>query len=44
MSQAELAQQVGKSQSWVRDLENKFSDKPVSRDYVDKLKQVLHLH
>jgi len=44
MSQAELAQQIGKSQSWVRDLENKFSDKPVSRDYVDKLKQILHLH
>jgi len=44
MSQADLAQKIDKSQSWVRDLENKFSDKPVSRDYSDKLKQILHLY
>jgi DNA-binding transcriptional regulator YiaG len=43
MSQAELAQQIGKSQSWVRDLENKFSDKPVSLDYAGKLRQILGL-
>ena len=44
MSQADLAQKIEKSQSWVRDLENKFSDKPVSRDYLDKLKQILNLY
>ncbi|MGV0028416.1 helix-turn-helix domain-containing protein [Phormidesmis priestleyi] len=43
MSQTELAQQIGKSQSWVRDLENKFSDKPISLDYAGKLRQILGL-
>jgi DNA-binding transcriptional regulator YiaG len=43
ISQTELARQMGKSQSWVRDLENKFADKTVSSDYADKLKQILHI-
>jgi DNA-binding transcriptional regulator YiaG len=44
MSQADLAKKIEKSQSWVRDLENKFGDKPVPKDYSDKLKQILHLY
>jgi hypothetical protein len=39
----ELAQTVGKSQSWVRDLENKFSDRPVPPEYADQLRQVLRV-
>lgn len=41
ISQTELAQAVGKSQSWVRDLENKFGDRPVAPEYADALRQVL---
>lgn len=41
ISQTELAQSVGKSQSWVRDLENKFSDRPVPPEYADKLREIL---
>lgn len=40
MSQAELAQHLGKSQSWVRDLENKFSDRSVPEEYLDRLQQL----
>jgi DNA-binding transcriptional regulator YiaG len=43
LSQMELAQTVGKSQSWVRDLENKFSDRPVPPEYADQLRQVLRV-
>jgi hypothetical protein len=42
MSQDDLALKMEKSQGWVRDSENKFSDKPVFRDYSDKPKQTLH--
>lgn len=41
MSQMDLGQSVGKSQSWVRDLENKFSDRPVPPEYADQLRQFL---
>lgn len=43
MSQTELAQAVGKSQSWVRDLENKLGDRPVPLEYADQLQQILGL-
>lgn len=41
MSQTDLAQAIGRSQSWVRDLENKFSDRPVPAEYLDRLQQIL---
>lgn len=43
ISQTELAQSVGKSQSWVRDLENKFSERPVPPEYADQLRQILRV-
>lgn len=43
ISQTELAQNVGRSQSWVRDLENKFSDRPVPPEYADQLRQILRV-
>lgn len=43
ISQTELAQSIGKSQSWVRDLENKFNDRPVPPEYIDQLRQILRV-
>lgn len=41
ISQTDLAQSLGKSQSWMRDLENKFSDRPIPAEYADQLWQLL---
>ncbi|MGB3760497.1 MAG: helix-turn-helix domain-containing protein [Rivularia sp. (in: cyanobacteria)] len=43
MSQAELAQAMGKSQSWVRDLENKLKERTIKSKYVLKLKSILKI-
>lgn len=43
MSQTELGRAMGKSQSWVRDIENKLKDQSVSPKYVERLKEVLRL-
>lgn len=43
MNQTELGRVMGRSQSWVRDIENKLKDQPVSPKYVEKLREVLRL-
>ncbi len=44
MSQTELARAMGRSQSWVRDIENKLKDEPVSPKYAARLREVLRLN
>ncbi|GAX46354.1 hypothetical protein NIES4075_73750 [Tolypothrix sp. NIES-4075] len=41
MSQTELAHAMGKSQSWVRDIENKLKDQVIKPKYALKLKFIL---
>lgn len=43
MSQTELGHAMGRSQSWVRDIENKLKDQSVSPKYVERLREVLML-
>ncbi|NJL78283.1 MAG: helix-turn-helix domain-containing protein [Richelia sp. SM2_1_7] len=43
MSQAELAQAMGRSQSWVRDLETKLKEQIIKPKYVLKLKTILKI-
>lgn len=43
MSQMEVANAIGKSQSWIRDVENKWKDKPLKPAYADKLQKILGL-
>lgn len=41
ISQMELAIAMGMSQSWVRNLENKWLDRPIKSVYVEQLKKIL---
>jgi ribosome-binding protein aMBF1 (putative translation factor) len=41
MSQTELAHAMGKSQSWVRDIENKLKDQVIKPKYALQLKFIL---
>lgn len=43
MSQTTLAQKMGRSQSWVRDLEQKWRDRPLKPQYAASLHQILGL-
>ncbi|WP_414620890.1 helix-turn-helix domain-containing protein [Calothrix sp. CCY 0018] len=43
MSQMELAQAMGKSQSWVRDLENKLKQRTIKPKYAFQLKTILKI-
>jgi DNA-binding transcriptional regulator YiaG len=43
MSQMEVANAIGRSQSWIRDVENKWKDKPLKPAYADKLQKILGL-
>ena len=43
MSQTELAHAMGKSQSWVRDIENKLKDQVIKPKYALKLKTILSI-
>lgn len=43
MSQTELAQAMGKSQSWVRDLENKSKERTIKPKYLLQLKTILKI-
>jgi ribosome-binding protein aMBF1 (putative translation factor) len=43
MSQTELAQAMGKSQSWVRDIEHKLKDQPLKPEYAQRLRAILQI-
>jgi ribosome-binding protein aMBF1 (putative translation factor) len=43
MSQTELAQAIGKSQSWVRDIEHKLKDQPLKPEYAQRLRAILQI-
>ncbi|MBD2772514.1 helix-turn-helix domain-containing protein [Iningainema tapete] len=43
MNQRQLAQAIGMSQSWVRDIETEGRDKPVPEKYAVKLTEVLNM-
>lgn len=44
MSQTDLGRAMGRSQSWVRDIENKLKEQPVSPKYAARLREVLRLN
>ncbi len=41
LSQMDIAQAMDMSQSWIRDIENKWSDRPIKPRYVKRLKNIL---
>jgi transcriptional regulator with XRE-family HTH domain len=43
MSQREVARAIGMSQSWVRDIENDWQDKPIPHEHALKLGTLLEL-
>jgi DNA-binding transcriptional regulator YiaG len=43
MSQREVARAIGMSQSWVRDIENDWKEKPIPQEHALKLKTLLGL-
>ena len=43
LSQMDVAEAMGMSQSWIRDIENKWSDRTIKPRYAEKLKKLLRL-